>query len=79
MILGRKHDDVAMDVASPCIDVCRMDVADELCIGCYRTLDEIVRWANASDDEKREILAAVAERRGRLGPNADPSGNCKEK
>ena len=79
MILGRKHDDVAMEVASPCIDVCRMDAADELCVGCYRTLDEIVRWANASQDEKRDILAAVAERRGRLAPDVNPSCNCKDK
>ncbi|MBI5108544.1 MAG: DUF1289 domain-containing protein [Rhodocyclales bacterium] len=66
-----------MELASPCVDLCRMDGADEFCIGCYRTLDEIVRWANASDDEKREILAAVAQRRGRLDPEADL--NCKDR
>ena len=55
-----------------------MDVADELCIGCYRTLDEIVRWSNASDDEKREILLAVARRRGRLDPDAELTCNRKE-
>ncbi len=75
MILGRKHDDVAMDVASPCVDVCRMDQVNELCTGCHRTLDEIVRWSNASDDEKRAILAAVAQRRGHPEPDAEL--NCK--
>ncbi len=55
-----------------------MDVADELCIGCYRTLDEIVRWANASDDEKREILAAVAQRRNSLDPDALPTPGRKD-
>jgi predicted Fe-S protein YdhL (DUF1289 family) len=48
-------------VESPCTNVCRMD--GETCIGCYRTLDEIVRWSAASDDEKRQILDAVAVRR----------------
>lgn len=37
-----------------------------LCAGCFRTLDEIARWANIGDDEKRLILAAVAQRRGKL-------------
>ncbi len=50
-------------VASPCINVCRMDAANALCVGCYRTLDEITRWSRASDDERRAILAAVARRR----------------
>ena len=72
MILGRKHDDAAgPGVASPCIDVCKM--AGELCIGCYRTLDEIVRWSKASDDHKREILDAVARRRSRMSESAPRS------
>jgi predicted Fe-S protein YdhL (DUF1289 family) len=55
-------------VASPCIDVCKME--DGLCAGCYRTMKEIVRWGNAGDDEKRLILAAVAQRRMQLGTDS---------
>jgi predicted Fe-S protein YdhL (DUF1289 family) len=32
------------DVASPCIDVCRMDRRTGLCEGCLRTIDEIAAW-----------------------------------
>jgi predicted Fe-S protein YdhL (DUF1289 family) len=39
-----------------------------LCAGCFRTIDEIARWANAGDDAKRLILAAVAQRRTHLDP-----------
>lgn len=56
-------------VPSPCIDVCRMDARTGLCIGCYRTLEEIGRWAAASNEEKRAILAAVARRRALLPPS----------
>lgn len=65
MIPDGKHP-LAADpgVASPCIDVCKMD--GELCIGCYRSLDEIARWSKADDGEKRQILAAVARRRSRV-------------
>ncbi len=47
-------------ILSPCILVCTMDKG--LCLGCHRTLDEIAGWSAASDDEKRAILARVAER-----------------
>jgi hypothetical protein len=55
-----------------------MDEYGEYCLGCYRTLDEIIRWSNASDDERREILAAVAQRRGRLDPQADLGCNRRD-
>ncbi len=77
MILGRKNDDGAgPGVASPCIDVCRMD--GQLCIGCYRSLDEIARWSNADDDEKRLILGAVAHRRGLLDADREPGRNRRD-
>ena len=53
-------------VTSPCINVCKMEAG--LCAGCFRTIDEIARWANAGDDGKRQILAAVAQRRTHLDP-----------
>ncbi len=46
-----------------------MDARTGLCIGCYRTLEEIGRWAAASNEEKRAILAAVARRRALLPPS----------
>ena len=48
---------------SPCVEVCRMDPAKEVCAGCWRTLDEIARWRDMSDAEKRVVLAATALRR----------------
>ncbi|MBI4990081.1 MAG: DUF1289 domain-containing protein [Rhodocyclales bacterium] len=52
-----------MSVKSPCIDVCRMDANSGLCEGCLRTLDEIAGWAAATDEAKRLVLAAIAQRR----------------
>ena len=53
-------------VVSPCINVCKMEAG--LCVGCLRTLGEIAGWANAGDDDKRLILAAVAKRRTQRSP-----------
>ena len=58
-------------VASPCISICKMDAragsdvdraAGGLCLGCLRTLDEIVEWGMASNDRKHAILAMVRRR-----------------
>jgi predicted Fe-S protein YdhL (DUF1289 family) len=52
-------------VPSPCIRQCCLDGQD-VCVGCGRTLREIIRWHEAGDDERREIFAlAEARRRAR--------------
>ena len=48
---------------SPCINICRMDAASGLCVGCFRTIDEITRWSRIDDATRASILAAVARRR----------------
>jgi len=41
-------------IESPCISVCRYD--DEVCVGCGRTVDEVVGWYDMNDDEKQAVL-----------------------
>ncbi|MET0659587.1 MAG: DUF1289 domain-containing protein [Steroidobacteraceae bacterium] len=41
-------------VTSPCIRVCTLD-DDEVCIGCGRTLTEIVAWTKLSAAEQRAV------------------------
>lgn len=50
-------------IQSPCINVCQMDAASGLCIGCFRTLEEITVWSRSDDAARVHILAAVASRR----------------
>ncbi len=40
--------------SSPCIGVCQM--ADGLCVGCHRTLAEIVIWGRLSESERLRIM-----------------------
>ena len=51
-------------VPSPCISVCRMDDSGGLCLGCFRTLDEIVQWGRASDADKRAVWQRITQRAG---------------
>ncbi|MGF2735991.1 DUF1289 domain-containing protein [Marinobacter sp. DUT-1] len=52
---------VSDKVRSPCVSVCALDEND-VCIGCHRTGDEILRWTQMSNDERREVLRQVAKR-----------------
>ena len=53
----------AAGVASPCINVCRMDAASGLCEGCLRTIDEIAAWGSMDDDAKRRVWQRLEQRR----------------
>ncbi|MGV8959449.1 MAG: NUDIX hydrolase [Stenotrophomonas sp.] len=45
-------------VLSPCIGLCSLD-RNGLCEGCFRTGDEIARWARMSDAERLHFMDAV--------------------
>jgi predicted Fe-S protein YdhL (DUF1289 family) len=49
-------------VASPCVRICCLDDND-VCLGCGRTLDEIRRWSEMSEAQKRATVEQAAERR----------------
>ncbi len=53
-------------VASPCINVCRMDPATGWCVGCRRTLDEIAAWGAMGDEARRAVLRQLPARRAAL-------------
>ena len=56
--------DATPPVTSPCIAVCSLN-SEDVCIGCYRTANEIIEWFSAPDQRKREILAAIDQRRSK--------------
>ena len=46
---------------SPCVSICALDV-DDICIGCYRSADEVTDWFLADKEEKEAILERARER-----------------
>ena len=54
--------DHAERVESPCVRKCTLD-GDDICVGCFRSIDEICAWGGASDDRRRDILQNSARRR----------------
>ena len=60
--------------ASPCNKICRLD-ADQVCVGCGRTLDEIAEWSVASEARRREIVIACAQRLREMPPGSSQVGD----
>ena len=51
-------------LASPCVRNCCLD-DDDVCMGCGRSLEEIIAWSAASDEDKAATLARSRERLAR--------------
>ena len=57
-----------IEVASPCVNVCRMDATGGYCEGCRRSLDEIASWPEYTAAEKRAVLALLPARKRSPSP-----------
>ncbi len=55
-------------IATACIQVCVVDGASSLCLGCFRTLAEIGGWSAMDDARRSEIMADLPARRDRIDP-----------
>ena len=51
---------------SPCIAICEMHPAWQLCRGCLRTLDEIAGWSEMPAADKAQVLVQVEQRMAEL-------------
>ncbi|MEA1941432.1 MAG: DUF1289 domain-containing protein [Pseudomonadota bacterium] len=46
-------------IKSPCVKVCFVDPEAEICVGCFRTMEELGRWTRYTDAEREAILEAL--------------------
>lgn len=64
---SKSSEGAGQEVASPCRRQCCLDDQD-ICLGCGRTLQEILDWGKADGSRKRSICqAAQARLQGRAG------------
>ena len=69
-----------MSVPSPCVSICKMSPemakragcttlvgSGGICVGCFRSMDEIMMWGTASDAEKRAVWSALKDRAQQAG------------
>ena len=51
---------------SPCIRVCVLHPAEGICVGCYRTRDEIAAWPNMTPANRHALMTALPARASRI-------------
>jgi len=52
-----------MPIQSPCSNKCILDEKSKICLGCYRKIDEIIKWLYFNDSQKQAVLKKVEERK----------------
>lgn len=53
--------EIVAAVKSPCVSVCALN-DDGMCIGCWRSVDEIAAWSELDNERKREIVRKAQQR-----------------
>lgn len=67
------------EVESPCVKICVIHPAARICVGCYRSIEEISAWGRMTPAERGAVMAdlpgraaGLTKRRGgRMGRLAD--------
>ncbi len=54
------------EIESPCVRVCVVHPAERMCVGCYRTTEEIAGWGRMTPDQRRAVMAELPSRAPRL-------------
>ncbi|MBV1864479.1 MAG: DUF1289 domain-containing protein [Rhodobacteraceae bacterium] len=54
------------EIDSPCVNICVMHRKAEICIGCYRTIDEISKWSVMNTRERKTLVRELPSRAGLL-------------
>ena len=53
-------------IETPCVQICSLDPASDLCTGCGRNIAEITHWYGMSRDERLRIMAELPSRLAEL-------------
>lgn len=50
------------EIDSPCVKLCVVHPEERMCVGCYRTIDEIATWSRMTPEARKAIMADLPER-----------------
>lgn len=54
------------EIASPCVKLCVVHPEARICVGCYRSIDEISGWSRMSREERAVVMAELPSRAPQL-------------
>tara|TARA_B100000902_G_C27008613_1_gene763589 strand:- start:99 stop:332 length:234 start_codon:yes stop_codon:yes gene_type:complete len=67
------------EIDSPCIKLCILHSKEKICLGCYRTADEIKNWSKYSDEQRTVIKSQLKIRGSTLTKRRGGRNRHKEK
>ena len=50
------------EIDSPCVKLCVMHPEERICVGCYRSIEEISSWSRLTQAERRAVIADLPAR-----------------
>ena len=54
------------EIESPCVKLCVVHPEARICVGCYRSIDEIAGWSRLTPEQRRAIMAELPARASTL-------------
>ena len=54
------------EIESPCVKICVLHPEARICIGCYRSGDEIAGWSRMTPEARRDVMQTLPERAANL-------------
>ena len=54
------------EIESPCIKICVIHPEARLCVGCYRTIDEIGAWSRLTSEARAAVMDELPSRAQKL-------------
>ena len=55
-------------ITTPGVKVCVVDGESGLCLGCFRTLEEIAGWSRLTPERRDAVMSELPDRRRRIDP-----------
>jgi len=56
------------EIQSPCLKICIVDPKSRLCMGCYRSIDEVRDWSRMTDQQRSAIMEELPARENLAKP-----------
>ena len=54
------------EIDSPCIKLCSIHPVERICVGCYRSMEEIGAWSSLDSEARTKIMAELPSRAPRI-------------
>ena len=54
------------EIDSPCVKLCSIHPSERICVGCYRSMEEIGAWSSLSPEVRLDIMNELPNRSSRI-------------